>query len=161
MNQTVGLIGLGNAGAALAHGFSGQRPLLGHDRDAARAGAVADCELEWARSPVEVAEKAETVLLSLPHPDASREVVAALSAAGRPPKIVIETSTITPKTARELGAMCKEMGAGFVDAAIAGGVQSMAEGKVTFLVGGEAQDFERARPVLEAVVPIRASMPSA
>lgn len=151
MNQTVGLIGLGNAGAALAHGFSGQRPLLGHDRDAARAGAVADCELEWAGSPVEVAEKAETVLLSLPHPEASRGVMEALSAAGRPPKMVVETSTITPKTARDLGAMCKEMGAGFVDAAIAGGVQSMAEGKVTFLVGGEAQDFERARPVLELV----------
>jgi 3-hydroxyisobutyrate dehydrogenase-like beta-hydroxyacid dehydrogenase len=151
MTAAIGIIGLGNAGAALAHGFSGQRPLMGHDRYAARADAVADCKLEWMASPAEVAEKAETVLLSLPHPEASRDVMAALSAAARPPKMVIETSTITPKTARELGAMCKEMGAGFVDAAIAGGVQTMAEGKVTFLVGGEAQDFERARPILELV----------
>lgn len=151
MTTAIGIIGLGNAGAALAHGFSGHRPLMGHDRDAARADAVADCKLEWMASPAEVAEKAEMVLLSLPHPEASRDVMAALSAAARPPKMVIETSTITPKTARELGAMCKEMGAGFVDAAIAGGVQTMAEGKVTFLVGGEAQDFERARPVLELV----------
>lgn len=151
MTGTIGLIGLGNAGAALARGFSGQRPLVGHDSDAARSDAVADCELEWVGSPAEVAEKAQTVLLSLPHPDASRGVAAALSGAGRTPELVIETSTITPKTARELGAMCKDIGAGFVDAAIAGGVQSMAEGKVTFLVGGEAKDFERARPVLELV----------
>jgi len=151
MTETIGLVGLGNAGAALARGFSGQRPLVGHDLDPARAEAVSGCELEWMKSVVDVADKADTVLLSLPRPDASRNAVAALSSAQCPPKMVIETSTITPKVARELGDMCKEMGAGFIDAAIAGGVQTMAEGKVTFLVGGEVQDFERARPILDLV----------
>lgn len=151
MTETIVLVGLGNAGAALARGFSGQLPLVGHDLDPARAEAVSGCELVWMKSVADVADKADTVLLSLPRPEASRNAIAALNKASCPPKMVIETSTITPKVAQELGDMCTKMGAGFVDAAIAGGVQSMAEGKVTFLVGGDVHDFERARPILDLV----------
>ncbi|MHA1165501.1 MAG: NAD(P)-binding domain-containing protein, partial [Alphaproteobacteria bacterium] len=96
MTETIGLVGLGNAGAALARGFSGQRPLVGHDLDPARAEAVSGCELEWMKSVVDVADKADTVLLSLPRPEASRNAIAELNNASCPPKMVIETSTITP-----------------------------------------------------------------
>ena len=45
MNDCVGLIGLGNAGSALANAFSGQRPLVGFDADPARRDAVAALDL--------------------------------------------------------------------------------------------------------------------
>lgn len=149
MNNTLGMIGLGNAGSALASALSGRIPLVGHDVDAKRRAAVAKLDLVWAASVAEVGAKAGTVLLSLPKPEISKAVVAELLAGGRKPAVVIETSTITPKTARELGAACSAAGVAFVDAAIGGGVQSMAAGKVTFLVGGEAAAFAKAKPVLD------------
>jgi len=149
MNNTLGMIGLGNAGSALASALSGRIPLVGHDVDARRRATVAKLDLLWAGSVAEVGAKAGTVLLSLPKPEVSKAVVAELLAGGNKPALIIETSTITPKVARELGAACSAAGIAFVDAAIGGGVQSMAAGKVTFLVGGEAAAFAKAKPVLD------------
>jgi len=149
MNDTIGMIGLGNAGSALANALSGKRPLVGYDADPKRRDAVDGLDLEWLGSEDAVAERAGTVLLSLPKPEISRDVVAKIAAVENRPESVVETSTITPKTAQELAAVCAAAGIGFVDAAIAGGVQSMAEGQVTFLVGGAKEDFERAKPALD------------
>ena len=147
--QKVGVIGLGNAGGALARGLSGKGALVGTDVDIARRAALADIALDWADNASEVASRADAVLISLPRPEYSREVVADICCVANRPKIVIETSTITPKLARELAATCAKAGIGFVDAAVAGGVQSMADAAVTFLVGGSEADFETARPVLD------------
>ncbi len=149
MNDTIGMIGLGNAGSALANALSGKRPLVGYDADPKRRDAVGGLDLEWLGSEAEVAARAGTVLLSLPRPEISRDVVAKIAAVENRPENVVETSTITPKTAQDLAATCAAAGIGFVDAAIAGGVQSMAAGQVTFLVGGSNEDFERAKPVLD------------
>jgi 3-hydroxyisobutyrate dehydrogenase-like beta-hydroxyacid dehydrogenase len=149
MSNTLGIIGLGNAGSALANALSGRIPLIGYDASPARCDAVAQLDLTWAGSAAEVAAKSETVLLSLPKPDISRAVVAEILSGEARPSTVIETSTITPRTARELGEACAAAGVAFVDAAIGGGAQSMAEGKVTFLVGGDAASFAKAKPVLD------------
>lgn len=149
MNGTLGMIGLGNAGSALASALSGRLPLMGYDANPERRAAVGKLDLVWAASAGEVGAKADTVLLSLPKPEISKAVVAELLAGGKRPAMVIETSTITPKVARELGEACKAAGVAFVDAAIGGGVQSMAAGKVTFLVGGDDAAFAKAKPVLD------------
>jgi 3-hydroxyisobutyrate dehydrogenase-like beta-hydroxyacid dehydrogenase len=149
MDNTLGIIGLGNAGSALAAALSGRRPLIGYDANPDRRTATAKHDLVWAGSAAEVGAKADTVLLSLPLPEISKAVVAELLAGGKRPRTLIETSTITPKVAGELGAACRAAGVAFVDAAIAGGVQSMAAGKVTFLVGGDDAAFRQARPVLD------------
>ncbi|MFT5181050.1 MAG: 3-hydroxyisobutyrate dehydrogenase [Alphaproteobacteria bacterium] len=151
MNDTIGLIGLGNAGSALASAFSGQLPLVGYDANPARQEVVAALELQWASLAADVAERADTVLLSLPKPEVSRAVVAALLDGPQPPKLIVETSTVTPKTARELGVMCDGAGVAFIDAAVGSGVQAMAAGQVTFLVGGTDEAVAQARPVLELV----------
>jgi len=151
MNDTVGLIGLGNAGSALASAFSGQRKLVGYDANPDRRQAVAALDLQWAGSAGEVAELADTVLLSLPKPEASKAVVSELVGCARPPKLIAETSTVTPNTARELGAMCDAADIAFIDAAVGSGVQAMAAGQVTFLVGGADDAVSQARPVLELV----------
>ena len=151
MNEVVGLIGLGNAGSALASAFSGQRPLVGFDADPARREAVAALDLEWMESASQVAERADTVLLSLPKPEASEEVVRELTSCARPPQLIVETSTVTPNTARTLDAICEGAGVGFIDAAVGSGVQAMAAGQVTWLVGGTDGAVAQARPVLELV----------
>jgi 3-hydroxyisobutyrate dehydrogenase-like beta-hydroxyacid dehydrogenase len=147
----VGLVGLGNAGAALAQSLTRTFTVYGFDVNPARRETVADLPLTWSESVTELAEQADTVVLSLPRPDISLAVVEIIASTRPAPGMVIETSTITPKVAEELAAICRSVDMGFVDAAIAGGVQSMADGRITFLAGGEADDMNAARPVLESI----------
>ena len=148
MSDAIGMIGLGNAGSALAAALSGEWPLVGYDRDPNRRQAVAGLAIECVDSVVHVAARARRVILSLPAPEISQAVVTELLAGERVPDLIIETSTVTPKDAQILDGLCRARQVRFVDAAIASGVAAMAAGQVTFLVGGEAADVAQARPVL-------------
>jgi 3-hydroxyisobutyrate dehydrogenase-like beta-hydroxyacid dehydrogenase len=91
------------------------------------------------------------IILSLPHPDISIAVTTQIMAQPIRPKLVIETSTVTPQTAIDCAALAAAKNVGFVDAAIAGGVASMATGQMTFFMGGDDAAKAMARPVLEPV----------
>jgi 3-hydroxyisobutyrate dehydrogenase-like beta-hydroxyacid dehydrogenase len=151
MNNRVALIGLGNAGASLAQALSGTFPLSGYDVNPQRKAAVSGLAVDWCDSIEAALAGADFALLSLPRPEISRAVVAAIAAEKPALETVIETSTITPKVARDLAAACAKANIGFVDAAIAGGVQSMAAGQNTFLVGGSQADVASARTILEPI----------
>ena len=151
MQTTVGIVGLGNAGSAMATALSGKMGLVGFDVNPERRQAVAHLALEWAASLSELAHRVGTVVLSLPKPETSKAVVTELVQEAKIPDLIIETSTITPQVAQELDAICQPHHVRFVDAAIASGVASMAAGKITFLVGGEPDDVARAHPVLEGM----------
>lgn len=56
-------------------------------------------------------------------------------------------STILPRTVRELGAAAAERGVSVVDACVTGGPTGAEQGRLTYMVGGEAADLERCRPV--------------
>lgn len=151
MQTTVGMVGLGNAGASMATALSGKIPLVGFDANPARQQAVAHLVLEWMPSLAALAQRARTIVLSLPKPEISKAVVTELVHSATPPELIIETSTITPHVAQELHAICLPRQVRFIDAAIANGVASMAAGNITFLVGGAPEDVARAHPALEGM----------
>ena len=151
MKNRIAMIGLGNAGASLARALAGKFRLRGYDINPERRDVVDDIDIQWMDSVESVAADADFVVLSLPRPEISRAVVESIVKLQTDLKVVIETSTITPKVARELAGVCREANIGFVDAAIAGGVQSMAAGENTFLVGGSEADFTAARTILEPI----------
>lgn len=151
MQTTVGIVGLGNAGSAMATALSGKMPLVGFDANPERRQAVAHLALAWVASLSDLARQVGTVVLSLPKPEISKAVVTELVQGAPAPDLIIETSTITPQVAQELDAICRPYHVRFVDAAIANGVASMAAGNITFLVGGEPEDVARAHPVLEGM----------
>lgn len=148
MTHRIALIGLGNAGAALARSLSRYFTLYGHDVDESRKRAVAGVDMVWADSLEAAVAEADVVMLSLPRPEASSSVAGSIARSSTPARLVIETSTITPRTARELSTLLRGAGIGFVDAAIAGGVQAMAAGENTFLAGGSEANMAVARDVL-------------
>ena len=148
MPDSIGIIGLGNAGSALATALSGKVPLVGYDLDEGKRQALADLEMEPVESVAQVGTLAKRVVLSLPAPDISRAVVTELLAVESPPDLIVETSTITPKVAIALDSLCQARGVRFVDSAIASGVAAMAAGQATFLVGGRPPDVDIARNVL-------------
>jgi 3-hydroxyisobutyrate dehydrogenase len=151
MDTTVGIVGLGNAGSAMATALSGKMPLVGFDVNPDRRQAVAHLALDWVPSLADMARRAGIVVLSLPHPDISKHAVVELIQGEPAPDLIIETSTVTHTIAQELHALCQPRHVGFVDAAIASGVASMAAAKITFLVGGTPDDVAEAEPVLKAM----------
>lgn len=151
MDAPVGIIGLGNAGSALATALSGKLPLYGYDINQDRRQVVAQLAIECTDSMAALGSQVDSVVLSLPKPEVSKATVAQLLALDRSPDLIIETSTITPNVAQELDAMCQASRVSFVDAAIAGGVAGMAAGTTTFLVGGTAGDYAKALPILDAM----------
>lgn len=65
--------------------------------------------------------------------------------------LVIDSSTIDTATAQRVAATLGEKGIHFIDAPVSGGVGGAKAGTLTFIVGGEVSDFEKAKPVLEAM----------
>ena len=151
MVDTVGVIGLGNAGGAVAGALAAKISVIGFDLDAGRREIAARLGVECATSIEAVAARAKHVLLSLPKPEISIAVIEALASCATPPELIIETSTVTPKTAQTSHAISEPKGISYVDAAIAGGVASMAAGKITFFLGGAEVDKALARPILDLV----------
>jgi 3-hydroxyisobutyrate dehydrogenase-like beta-hydroxyacid dehydrogenase len=150
MEQTIGLIGLGNAGVALAAPISKEYSIVGYDRDAARRTIAAELGVKIADSARAVAEQCEIVLLSLPNPAISKAVLADIGPHALARRIVVETSTVTPEDISDLQALATPAGASIVEAAIVGGVHKLAAGEGTFLVGADEADYQRIKPVLES-----------
>ena len=64
-------------------------------------------------------------------------------------KLFIEMSTLQPMTGRELAPLVDARGARLIEAPVLGTIPQVRDGKLFALVGGRAEDLERARPVLE------------
>jgi len=65
--------------------------------------------------------------------------------------LVIDCSTIAPATSRKVAAQAKERGIAMIDAPVSGGTHGAAAGTLTFMVGGAADDVQRARPLLQTM----------
>jgi 3-hydroxyisobutyrate dehydrogenase len=103
-----------------------------------------------AGSAAEAVAKAEAVVTMLPAGKHVRDVYES-SVIGAAPKsaILIDCSTIDVATAREEGEKAEAAGYSMVDAPVSGGIAAADAGTLTFMVGGKAEAFEAARPILE------------
>mgnify|MGYP006222067953 CR=1 FL=1 len=151
MVDAVGVIGLGNAGGAVAGALARKGSVIGFDLDEGRRAIAASLGVECVSSIEAVTARTKRIMLSLPKPAISIAVTKALTEGVNPPELIIETSTVTPQTAQTSHNICQAKGIAFVDAAIAGGVASMAAGKITFFLGGSEADKALARPILDLV----------
>lgn len=119
--STVGVVGLGNMGSALAANLVGAGfEVVAHDA----AGADrAPNGVEHVGSVRDVARRADTVVCSLPDGVASEEVIGGVLATGdRITTHVVDTSTIGVAAARHLAALCADDAIAYVDAPVSGGV---------------------------------------
>ncbi|MHB8694544.1 MAG: NAD(P)-dependent oxidoreductase [Solirubrobacteraceae bacterium] len=71
--------------------------------------------------------------------------------AASPGTLFVDCSTIGPQYARSIGVRLAEQGMQFLDAPVTGSSPRAEDGTLTFMVGGDAPDFERARPLLETM----------
>lgn len=148
----VGFIGLGNMGSKMAANLiKGGHRLWVYDKDPealARAGKLGAVAGGSAR---EISQGRDVVFLSLTFPDVVQEVVLGpegVLAASPVPKILIDTSTGYPPTTRRLAAAALEKGCQMLDVPVTGRPQGAAAGTLSMMVGGAADAYERALPLL-------------
>ena len=145
-------IGLGAMGAPMA-GHLKAKGLLHAvaNRTLAKAEALAR---EWGvLAPATLAELAATCDVIALCVTADADVlglVEALAPHLKPGAIVIDHSTVAPDTARRAAVRLAQVGAHFLDAPVSGGVEGAKNGKLSVMVGGDADVLQRALPVLEA-----------
>jgi 3-hydroxyisobutyrate dehydrogenase len=107
-----------------------------------------------ARSPREAAEGASAVVTMVPDAPEVEEVLlgeqgAVHGLAGG--ALAIDMSTIAPTAAREIGERLSDDGVAFLEAPVSGSRPKAEDGTLTIMVGGRAEDFERARPLFDAM----------
>lgn len=144
----VGVIGLGNIGGAIARNLvADRRQVVVHDADPGRGGAIPGATV--ASSVSGVADRAEITLLSLPTPAIVDEVAATWAATARTGSILVDLSTNSVASVRELGGRLAASGHHLVEAPLTGGAIGAERRLLVFMVGGDDEAVERARPVLE------------
>jgi 3-hydroxyisobutyrate dehydrogenase-like beta-hydroxyacid dehydrogenase len=147
----VGLLGLGNMGAAIAHRLVPRFEVTGYDPDPRRQAEASAAGVDVATSVRAVADAAPIAVLSLPTPAISLECTAQLVDAWRTPGAIVETSTVTPTDARRAATVCATTGSQFVEAAILSGVKPVMEGTTSLLIGGSPDAVVRVSRVLDAI----------
>jgi len=149
----VGFIGLGAMGSHMARNLHRAGLLSGvWNRTPEKARALA-AELGVAApsTPAELAAGADAVVLCVSADQDVLDVVGALAPGLASGAIVIDCSTISADTARSCADMLKSRQAQFLDCPVSGGVEGARDATLAIMVGGAAEAFERARPVLAAM----------
>jgi 3-hydroxyisobutyrate dehydrogenase/2-hydroxy-3-oxopropionate reductase len=124
------------------------------NRTRAKADALAaETGARVAESAREAASSADVVVSSLADDEAVIRVYTGTdgAAAGMSGRIALETSTIAPQTVREVAAVVGEHGGVLLDAPVSGSVSVVEQGNLTFMMGGDPEAVEPARPVLDAL----------
>ncbi len=155
MAEKIGFIGLGIMGRPMAKNLlKAGHELVLYTRTKEKAENLAGEGATVADSPKEVAESADVVITMLPDSPDVEEVVAGEDGVLQGIKersLIIDMSTISPVVARELAHKAREGGASMLDAPVSGGDVGAKDGTLSIMAGGSEGDFERARPLLEAM----------
>jgi 2-hydroxy-3-oxopropionate reductase len=151
----VGFVGLGIMGTSMARNLiEDGHELVIHNRTRAKAEKLAKLGAEVATSPREVAGRSDVIITMLPGPPEVEEVLAGengLLEGVREGSLIVDMSTSSPLLAQELSRTANTRGVGMLDAPVSGGDIGAIEGTLSIMVGGEKEDFERARPLFEAM----------
>ncbi|GLO12936.1 3-hydroxyisobutyrate dehydrogenase [Pseudomonas putida] len=147
----IGLMGLPMCRRLLAAGY----PLTVWNRSPDKCAALVAADARLANSPAELCQGSDMVLLCLADTAVVREVVFGehgIAQGGRSGQLLIDFSSLEPTATREMAAELAVLcGMAWLDAPVSGGTPGAEAGTLAIMVGGEAVDLERARPVLQVL----------
>jgi 3-hydroxyisobutyrate dehydrogenase-like beta-hydroxyacid dehydrogenase len=130
--------------------------VTGYNRTKSKAQGLVDAGMRWADSPRAVAELADVTLSMVANTQALQAVTSGadgiLAGLGAG-KIYIDMSTVSPAASREVARQVEARRAQMLDAPVSGSVTTLEEGKLSFMVGGSRDTFEKVLPILQAIGP--------
>src|SRR5271156_5200167 len=148
----LGFVGLGVMGSQMVSRLlSKGHTVTGYNRTRAKAQWLIDRGMKWADSPRAVAAAADFTLSMVTNSAALQEIAdganGIIGGLGSG-KIWIEMSTVSPEISKALAARVREKGADMLDGPVSGSVITLEQGKLSVMVGGRVETFERAKPIL-------------
>lgn len=151
----IGFVGLGDIGAPMAMRIlDAGHPLTVYNRTREKTQPFADKGAKVAGSLSDLAAECDVILFCVSHGEAVEQVVfgsGGLAESGRAGLVLVDLSTIHPVHTQQMAArLAAERGMAWVDAPVSGGPAGARLGTLAVMVGGEAADVERVRPVLGA-----------
>jgi 3-hydroxyisobutyrate dehydrogenase len=148
-----GFIGLGAMGQHMARNLNRAGLLAGvWNRTASKSTQLAaETGCRVFATPADLAAGCPVVVICVSADNDLLAVVDSLRPTLRRDAIVIDCSTVAADTAREAARRLSEIGAGFLDCPVSGGVEGAKNATLAIMCGGESGDFERAQPVLAAL----------
>ena len=150
----LGFIGVGAMGSRLVKRLldRGYRVAV-YDSDLNRAAKLAEYGAFVAGSVRQLAEHADVILSCLPNDEAVRSVYFGEEGvfAATSDKVVLEMSTVSPRTSREVHGEGPHRGIEVMDVAISGSTAAVEQGTITLLAGGDAAVFEAAKPIFDVL----------
>src|SRR3979409_1407350 len=153
----LGFIGLGVMGSQMVNRLLDKGHVVtGYNRTRSKAQWLVDRGMKWGDSPRAVAAAADVTFVMVANTEALKSVsdgpdgfLAGLSAG----KVLIDMSTVSPSASRVLASKVREKGADMVDAPVSGSVTTLQEGKLSVMVGGRRETFDRIKPLLLDIGP--------
>jgi 3-hydroxyisobutyrate dehydrogenase-like beta-hydroxyacid dehydrogenase len=153
----LGFIGLGVMGGQMVSRLLDKGyTILGYNRTQTKAQWLIDKGMRWANSPRAVAEGSDITLAMVSNSAAIQAITEGpdgIVAGLGPGKVLIDMSTISPAASRDLAVRVRAKGADMVDAPVSGSVITLQQGKLSVMVGGTAETFERVKLLLHDIGP--------
>ncbi|WP_176593969.1 NAD(P)-dependent oxidoreductase [Sphingobium sp. EM0848] len=148
---TVGMIGLGDMGAAIASAILGKGfPMVVYDLRPEAVDALVAKGARGAASVEALAADCDTAILVVVDDAQVRQVVGQLLARPGSLKSIIVSATVLPGTVSDLAEEAAKQGIALLDAPVTGGAEKASRGIITILVGASAEAMAQCRPVFEA-----------
>ena len=151
--MNVGFVGLGAMGQGMARNLHRAGCLAGvWNRHVQKAQVFADdlgCRV--AKSLIDLTAFCDVLILCVSADADVRQVISTLLPGLGEGKVVIDCSTVSARTAREVADLVRASGADFLDCPVTGGVEGAVKGSLTIMAGGEARTLEQVRPFLSAM----------
>ena len=151
MTNRIALVGLGQMGLPIAKRLATEFDVLAFDISAERRALADENERITTTENLDELAACSVIVLSLPNPAVSLDVLSQMLPHFKGGSLVVETSTVLPQDVREEQRMLESAGVRVVDAAVLSGVAQMESGNATLLVGGASADIDEAAPVLSAL----------
>src|SRR5579871_6088897 len=153
----VGFIGLGVMGSQMVNRLlSKGHEVTGYNRTRAKAEWLVEKGMRWADSPRAVAAASDYTFAMVTNSAAIQAITEGpdgMLAGLKAGKFFIDMSTVSPTVSRALAAKIRAAGADMVDAPVSGSVITLTEGKLSVMVGGRKDTFEKIKPLLLDIGP--------
>ena len=153
----VGFIGLGVMGGQMVNRLlSKGHTLTGYNRTRSKAQGLIDKGMKWEDSPRAVAAASDFTFAMVTNAAAISAITEGsdgMLAGLAPGKVFLDMSTVSPSVSRALAAKVRERGADMVDSPVSGSVITLQEGKLSVMVGGRRETFEKVKPLLHDIGP--------
>ena len=153
----LGFVGLGVMGSEMVSRLlSKGHTVTGYNRTRAKAQRLIDRGMKWGDSPRAVCAAADVTFSMVTNEKALAAVMEGpdgILSAVAPGKFLIDMSTVSPHYSRSVAAKAREKGADMIDAPVSGSVITLQEGKLSVMVGGRRETFDRLKPILDDIGP--------